>query len=94
MLGHTARLLRKVKSAIYCGHANESPAYVRDDGQLVCACPEDCYCKHDGGCKELRRLVLTGMLRPDEHLLYFDGRLVASCMTAESLEAARRLMSL
>jgi hypothetical protein len=88
-----------VKSAIYCGHANESPQYEREGDRLICACPEDCYCKHDGGCRELQRrsaepaLRLTGTIRPGEHLLYREDRLLASCTSSEALEAARRLMS-
>lgn len=81
-------------SAAYCGHANESPQYERVGNKLVCACPEDCYCKHEGGCRELRGALFNGtsVIRASEHLLYFDGHLVASCTSKEAAEAARRLL--
>lgn len=83
-----------MKSAVYCEHANESPLYARDGDKLVCRCPEDCYCKHEGGCKELRPLFNgTSVSKGDEHKLYFDGHLVTSCTSKEAVEAARRLLT-
>jgi hypothetical protein len=77
-----------VKSAIYCGHANESPQYERLGNALVCACPENCYCKHEGGCKNLRREGKACDLYDG------NGRLIASCTTVEAVLAAGRLMGL
>lgn len=78
-----------MKSAIYCGHANESPQYERVGNALVCACPEDCYCKHEGGCKGLR---LSNLGSSECVILDGSGRVVASCTTPEAMMAARRLL--
>ena len=82
-----------MKSAVHCGHANESPQYESDGQRLACACPEDCYCKCDGGCKLHGALFNgTSLHQGGRHLLYFDGRIVASCTSKEAVEAARRLL--
>ncbi len=84
------------KSAIYCGHANESPEYARSGDRLHCKCPEDCYCKYEGGRRNLRRIAvdLRGQMRFNELVLYSEDRLVAACTSMEALEAARRLFAL
>lgn len=78
-----------MKSALYCGHANESPQYERVGNVLVCVCPEDCYCKHEGGCTNLRRASLG----PGDCVVFDgSGRVVASCTSPEAMMAARRLL--
>lgn len=87
------------KSALFCEHANESPLYEREGERLVCRCPEDCYCKDEGGCKGLRRETVSlgqipTTLREGHCALFVEGKLVAHCTSEASLEAVRRLFSL